>query len=412
MLSLAEADRRDREDPLAARRQQFLLPADKVYLDGNSLGALPAAVPAALARTVEAEWGTDLIESWNSHGWFDLARRVGERIAPLVGAAPGQVICADSISVNLFKLLATALALRPGRRTILVEAGDFPTDRYLAQGLAELLGHDRCRVRAVEAEGLVEAIDEDVAVLMLTEVNFRSGRRHDMRALSAAAQARGALALWDLAHSAGAMPVALDASGADLAVGCGYKFLNGGPGAPAYVYVAERHQGRVAQPLAGWFGHRAPFAFTDEYTPAPGVLCYQAGTPSVLALRALDAALDVFEGVEPAQLREKSLGLSSFFLDGLAASPAFPGVGVLTPADPERRGSQLSLTHRDGYALARALIEAGVIVDFREPDVVRFGFAPLYTSYRDVAIAVQTLAAILGECRQRARRFRERAPVT
>jgi kynureninase len=386
--------------------------ADAVYLDGNSLGALPVAVPERVAATLREEWGRDLISSWNRHHWIDLPRRVGEKIAPLVGAAPGQVLCCDSISVNLFKLLAAALALRPGRRTVLLEAEEFPTDRYIADGLAALLGPGRCRVRAAPATALEGALDGDCAVLLLSEVNYRSGRRHDMARLTAAAHDAGALALWDLAHSAGAMPVALDASGADLAVGCGYKFLNGGPGAPAFVYVAARHQAEAAQPLCGWLGHRAPFAFEAGYEPAPDVGRFQAGTPPILSLRALDAALDVFAGVSLDALRAKSLALGDCFL---AALGAFPGAGeltLLTPRTPAQRGSQLCLRHPEGYGVAQALIEAGVIVDFRAPDIVRFGFAPLYNRFADAVTAAVTLADILASGRYRDARFRRRAQVT
>ena len=411
-MSHDEAARRDREDALAPLREAFALPADTVYLDGNSLGALPKAVSARVQSLLADEWGQDLIASWNRHGWIDLPERVGEQVAPLVGAAPGQVLCCDSISVNLFKLLATALALRPGRRTILVEAGDFPTDRYLAEGLASFLGEARCRVREAAGDQLAAALDDDVAVLLVTEVNFRSGRRHDMAALTRAAHEAGALALWDLAHSAGAMPVQLDARGADLAVGCGYKFLNGGPGAPAFLYVARRHHDAVQQPLTGWLGHRSPFAFADRYEPAAGVLRYQAGTPSILALRALEAALSVFDGVALEDLRAKSLALSDFFLAAIDAEPACRAVTVLTPRAHGERGSQVSLAHPEGYAVAQALIEAGVIVDFRAPDIVRFGFAPLYNSFADAAAAARCLATVLAEERYRAERFQARARVT
>ncbi|KGE05107.1 kynureninase [Pseudohaliea rubra] len=407
-----EAARRDREDPLAPLREAFALPEGIVYLDGNSLGALPKAVPGRIRAMLKDEWGQDLIASWNCHGWIDLPQRVGERIAPLVGAAPEQVLCCDSISVNLFKLLATALALRPGRHTILVEAGDFPTDRYLTEGLAAFLGETRCRVREAPGDRLADALDDDVAVLLATEVNFRSGRRHAMDELTRAAHEAGALALWDLAHSAGAMPVALDACGVDLAVGCGYKFLNGGPGAPAFLYVARRHQNVVEQPLTGWLGHRDPFAFADRYQPAAGVLRYQAGTPSILALRSLEAALEVFDGIDLQALRAKSLALTDFFLAAVAAEPACEALTVLTPGDHGERGSQVSLAHPEGYAIAQALIEDGVIVDFRAPDIVRFGFAPLYNSFADAAAAARSLADVLAGARHRAERFRVRARVT
>ena len=314
-----QAARLDRDDPLRSMRDAFDLPEGKVYLDGNSLGALPRCVGERVQEVVGQQWGRDLITSWNVHDWVNLPLQVGEKIAPLVGAAPGQVICCDSISVNLFKLLATALALRSPRRVILTCAGDFPTDAYMGQGLQTLLGAQRCEMRAVAAENLADALDDSVAVLMLTEIDFRIGGRHDMRALTAAAHDCGALVLWDLAHSAGAIPVALDDCAVDMAVGCGYKFLNGGPGAPAFLYLAERHQNRVVQPLSGWFGHAAPFAFDPDYQAAPGIGCYQAGTPGIIGMQALDAALDLFAGVELSALRHKSLALTAFFMAGVAA---------------------------------------------------------------------------------------------
>ncbi|MEQ8517043.1 MAG: kynureninase, partial [Chromatocurvus sp.] len=359
------ATRLDRDDPLRGMRDAFDLPNGRVYLDGNSLGALPRCASERVREVVDQQWGRDLITSWNVHDWVNLPLRVGEKIAPLIGAAPGQVICCDSISVNLFKLLATALALRSPRRVILTCAGDFPTDAYMAQGLQSLLGADRCEIRAAAAGNLVQALDESVAVLLLTEVDFRSGMRHDMRALTAAAHDSGALVLWDLAHSAGAMPVALDDCGADMAVGCGYKFLNGGPGAPAFLYLAERHQGQVAQPLSGWFGHAAPFAFAPGYNPAPGIASYQAGTPGVIGMQALDAALELFVDVDPGSLRRKSLALTAFFMQGVAADAALSAMQVLTPAEDAQRGSQVSLRHPEAYAIAQCLIHDGVIVDFR-----------------------------------------------
>lgn len=407
-----QAARLDREDPLRALRDAFDLPDGRVYLDGNSLGALPRCAGERVREVVEQQWGRDLITSWNVHDWVGLPLRVGEKIAPLLGAAPGQVICCDSISVNLFKLLATALALNPSRRVILTCAGDFPTDAYMGQGLQSLLGEDRCEMRAVAADGLIEALDDSAAVLMITEVDFRSGLRHDMRALTDAAHACGALVLWDLAHSAGAMPVALDDCGVDMAVGCGYKFLNGGPGAPAFLYLARRHQGQVAQPLSGWFGHAAPFAFESGYEPAPGIASYQAGTPGVIGMQALDAALDLFADVGLDSLRRKSLALTGFFMQGIAADPALTTLQVLTPPEEARRGSQVSLRHAQAYAIAQCLIADGVIVDFRDPDIVRFGFAPMYNSFADAATALQRLSAAVSSEAWRDARYSQRARVT
>ena len=406
------AARLDRDDPLRELRDAFALPAGKVYLDGNSLGALPHCARERVQDVVEQQWGSDLITSWNSHDWVNLPLRVGEKIAPLIGAGPGQVICCDSISVNLFKLLATALALRAPRRTVLTCAGDFPTDAYMGQGLQALLGAGRCEMRAVPAAELAEALDESVAVLMITEVDFRSGLRHDMRELTAAAHDCGALVIWDLAHSAGAIPVALDDCAVDMAVGCGYKFLNGGPGAPAFLYLAQRHQNQVVQPLSGWFGHAAPFAFDPVYAPAAGISSYQAGTPGVIGMQALDAALDLFGDVEPDSLRRKSLALTAFFMEVLAATPALADMQLLTPTQDDRRGSQVSLRHPEAHAIAQCLIADGVIVDFRDPDIVRFGFAPLYNSFADAAVALERLSQVLSTGAYRQQRYRQRAQVT
>jgi kynureninase len=403
---------RDAADPLAALRERFALPEGKVYFDGNSLGALPRHVPQVIAGALAEQWGEDLISSWNRHDWIGLPERVGERIAPLVGAAAGQVLCCDSISVNLFKLLAAALALRPGRRVILTRDDDFPTDGYIAQGLASLLGDARCELRRVAAAGLEEALGEDVAVLLLTEVNYRSGERLPMAEVTDRAHSQGALVVWDLAHSAGALPVALDACDVDFAVGCGYKYFNGGPGAPAFLYVNRRHQTHCAQPLSGWLGHREPFAFSGAYRPADGVRRFQAGTPAVLSMLALEAALDVFDGVDLALLRRKSLDLSSYFLDQLQAACLLDTLDCVTPREPERRGSQISLRHPEAWGISQALIDAGVIVDFRAPDIVRFGFAPLYNSFSEVDDACRRLQALMQEQRYRDSRYAQRPAVT
>lgn len=411
-MSLSEAQRRDEQDSLAQLRTYFYLPDRKIYLDGNSLGALPKAVVEQVHTTITQEWGDALIGSWNTYGWIDLPQSLGEKIAPIVGAGPGQVLCCDSLSVNVFKLLATGLALRPNRKTILVEAQDFPTDRYIAEGLSQLMGADRCRVKAVPLEQIAQALDNDVAVMLLSEVNYRTGYRHDMAALTRCAHAVEALVCWDVAHSAGAMPVSFDQAEVDFGVGCGYKFLNGGPGAPAFLYVAKRHQNQVSQPLSGWLGHRQPFDFSASYQPADGVLRYQAGTPSIIAMRALEAALDVFDNVSLTALREKSLGLTEFFLLCLRNEPGFEHFGVLTPRDTERRGSHVAITHPAGFAIAQALIDAGVIVDFRAPDIIRFGFAPLYNSFDDAARAAAILGSIMTEHRYQEPRFQRRQKVT
>ena len=411
-MSIIEAQRHDKLDSLAHLRAHFQMPDNKVYLDGNSLGVLPKVVVARVQATLTEEWGQELISSWNTHHWIDLPQSVGEKIAPIVGAGPGQVLCSDSISINVFKLLATGLALRPDRNTILVEAQDFPTDRYIAEGLAQLIGPERCRVKAVPVDQLTQALTSDVAVMLLSEVNYRTGYKHDMAELTRSAHAVGALVCWDVAHSAGAMPVSFDQAEADFGVGCGYKFLNGGPGAPAFLYVAKRHQNQVSQPLSGWLGHRQPFDFKPSYQPADGVLRYQAGTPSVIAMRALEAALSVFNNVSLAALREKSLALSNFFLACLRAEAGSEYFGVLTPTDPQRRGSHVAITHPQGFAIAQALIEAGVIVDFRAPDIIRFGFAPLYNTFDDAARAVTVLSSIMSDERYLESRFQQRQKVT
>jgi kynureninase len=410
-LDRAVALARDADDPLAPFRDRFALPEGVIYLDGNSLGPLPKATPARLAAVAEAEWGRDLIRSWNAHSWIDLPRRVGDKIARLIGAREGEVVVADSTSVNLFKLMAAALRLRPERRTILSEAGNFPTDLYMAQGLAALLGKGH-ELRLVEAEAIPAALGPDVALLFLTEVDYRSGRRHDMAALTRRAHEAGALALWDLAHSAGALPVALDACEADLAVGCGYKYLNGGPGAPAFLYVAERLQAEFRSPLAGWLGHAAPFAFETEYRPAPGIARAICGTPPILSLAALEVGVDIALAADLALVRRKSEALTQLFIDLVEQDCAGLGLRLASPAEPERRGSQVSYAHQEGYAVMQALIARGVIGDFRAPDLLRFGFAPLYTRFADVFDAVGILRDILATAAWDRPEFKQRAAVT
>ncbi|MEM1403082.1 MAG: kynureninase [Pseudomonadota bacterium] len=402
----------DLSDTLAPMREEFLLPEDVVYLDGNSLGPLTRASKTAIDRVVSKQWGDDLISSWNRHGWIDLPERVGEKIAPLIGAAPGQVLCVDSISINLFKLLSAALALRPGRSTILLTENDFPTDGYVAEGLASLIGGDRCRLRRVSPASLTDALDEDVAVLMLTQVNYRTGELYSMEALTRAAHEAGALVLWDLAHSAGALPISLDACAADLAVGCGYKYLNGGPGSPAFVYVNQNHQAAIRQPLSGWLGHRSPFDFSPSYEPAAGVLQFQAGTPPIISLASLDAALDMFAAVDLESLREKSLALTSYFMERLSSVESLRDLRVLTPQDAGSRGSQVSVAHPQAWGISQALIEAGIIVDFRAPNIVRFGFAPLYNSFSDAQAALKELASIFESGRHEDSKFQQRPKVT
>lgn len=395
----------DVADPLAPFRDRFVLPEGVIYLDGNSLGPLPRATPARVAEVVTQEWGQSLIRAWNAHGWIDLAARVGEKIGRLIGAAPGSTIVADSTSINLFKLLAAALAERPDRRVILTEAGNFPTDLYVAEGLAALLdrGHVLRRVDDVAA-----ALDGTVAVLLLTHVNYRSGAMHDMAALTRAAHAAGALVLWDLSHSAGAVPLQLAADAVDLAVGCGYKFLNGGPGAPAFLSVAPHLQATLRLPLTGWLGHAAPFDFAPSYRPAAGVARTVVGTPPVLSLAALEVGVDLMLAAPMSALREKSQRLTQTFLDLMAGQ----GLQPLTPADPARRGSQVAFRHPQGYAIMQALIARGVIGDFRAPDILRFGLAPLYVRHTDIWDAVQQLRAVMQSGEWRRTEFQQRQAVT
>ncbi len=397
----------DAADPLAPYRDRFTLPEGVIYLDGNSLGALPKATPEAVRRVVEHEWGEGLIRSWNSAGWFEAARRVGAKIAPLIGAAPHEVIACDSTSVNLFKLIAAALQMRPGRRVVLSEPGNFPTDLYMiaglqAQGLAER--------RLAERGRLAEALDADVALLLLTHVHYKTGAMHDMAALTRAAHEAGALVLWDLSHSTGALPVDLNAVDADFAVGCGYKYLCGGPGAPAFAYVAERHHANLAQPLTGWFGHAAPFAFADDYQGAPGIERLLCGTSPVLGLAALEVGVELIAEIGVERLYGKSQALSEFFLECLTALDV--NLELVSPPGSDDRGSQLSFRHSNAYAICQALIARGVIGDFRDPDVLRLGFAPAYLSFADIAVAARHLAEVLASSAWQRTEFSQRAAVT
>lgn len=411
--SRPELEALDAADPLAQVRTRFQLPAGVVYLDGNSLGALPHHTEDRLVNVITRQWGRDLITSWNTHGWFDLAETVGDAIGRLVGAEPGQVVVCDSISVNLFKLLAAALRLRPGRTTILSERGNFPTDLYVAQGVTDLLGESvELRLVDPDVNELERALDTDVAVLMLTHVDFRTGRRLPMERLTHAAREAGALSLWDLAHTAGAMPVELDGCGADLAVGCGYKYLNGGPGAPAFAYVARRHHAALRGPVWGWMGHAAPFAFEPEYRPAQGVRQLLAGTPPILSLAALAAGVELFEGVDMHDVRTASVELTELFIELVEEQCAGHGLHLVSPRDPEERGSQVALAHDDGYPIMQALIDRGVVGDFRAPNLLRFGFAPLYIRRTDVWEAVTALRSVLDSEAWRDEKYSRRSAVT
>ena len=412
----------DRDDPLAPLRAQFELPAGVIYLDGNSLGALPRATADRVAQVVRQEWGTDLIRSWNAAGWMTLPQRVGDKIARLVGARPGELVVADSTSVNLYKVLSAALALQqadaPGRAAIVSERSNFPTDLYIAESLARQHG---CRLELLEPEDLLPRLRDgrgaDVALLMLTHVNYRSGRMHDMAALSGAAHAAGARTVWNLAHSAGAVPVDLHAAGADFAVGCGYKYLNGGPGAPAFVWAHPRHADRFWQPLSGWIGHAAPFEFTPDYRPAAGIARYLCGTPPVLSMAALECGVDTVLAAEPlggmAALRAKSLALTRLFADLVEQRCGGHGLRVVSPREDAARGSQVCLARDEcAYAIVQALIARGVIGDFRAPEVLRFGFTPLYIGFAEVWDAVEHLRQVLESGEWQQPRFAARAAVT
>lgn len=411
MISRADAADLDARDPIATARDLFHVPENLIYLDGNSLGLLPKTVQGRLATTVEEEWGEDLIGSWMINDWIGLPFRVGDKIGRLIGAGPGEVVVTDSTSVNLFKMLAAALQLTPGRSTIVTERTNFPTDVYIAQGLIELVGSNHS-LRPVTADEIVGAIDEHTAVVYVTHVNYLTGRMHDMAAITAAAHEAGAVTLWDLSHSVGAAPVELDAVDADLAVGCGYKYLNGGPGAPAFLYVARRHQDSVRPALSGWMGHAAPFEFAWDYHPAAGVGRHLVGTPPVLSMVALDEAVAVFDAVAFSDLWKKSLEMTRLFMELLDQECDGYGLDVLTPREPSMRGSQVSVSHPDGYGIVRAMIARGVIGDFRSPDVMRFGFAPLYLRYTDVWDGVAEMRAVLEAEEWNQPEFKSRAVVT
>jgi len=382
----------DQADPMAAFRARFTLPADTLYLDGNSLGAMPSNVPQRVLHAMTQEWAHGLIRSWNDADWYPAPLRTGARIAQLIGAQADEVVVADSTSVNLFKVLVAATRMRRERRVILAERGNFPTDVYIAQSVAEIAG---CELRSVEPEHIFDAIDDTVAVVSLTHVNYKTGQRYDMRALTERAHAHGVLIVWDLAHSAGAMPLELDQCEVDFAVGCGYKYLNGGPGAPSFVYVAQRHLAHLEQPLTGWHGHAKPFEFTHEYAPHAGIDRMLAGTAPMLAVIALEAALEAFDGVDMQVLREKSVALGQLFIDLFDQQLDGLGCELRSPRAAEQRGSQVSLAHPEGYAIMQALIARNIIGDFRAPDILRFGFTPLYLRYVDIWDTIAALRDII-----------------
>ncbi|NMM05435.1 kynureninase [Polaromonas sp.] len=423
-ISLQDCRALDAQDPLRALHGQFVLPEGLIYLDGNSLGALPKSAAARVADAVTQQWGQGLIRSWNSAGWIDAPQRLGDKIAQLVGAAPGEVVATDSTSINLYKVLSAALNIAaedaPGRKQVLSERSNFPTDLYIAEALCQARG---LQLLLVKAEDISTALSFDVAVLMLTHVNYRSGAMHDMAAVTQAAHQAGALAVWDLAHSAGAVPVDLHGDKADFAVGCGYKYLNGGPGAPAFVWAHPKHANRFWQPLAGWWGHAAPFDFTPDYRPAAGIARYLCGTQPILSMTALECGLDSVLAAQPlggmAALRRKSLALTDLFIELVEQRCAGHGLGLVTPREHAQRGSQVSFTRSNGgYAIVQALIARGVIGDFRagdggkQEDILRFGFAPLYIGFEDVWNAVEQLRQVLESSEWQQPEFNQKQAVT
>ena len=399
----------DEADPIGFARDRFVVPDGLVYLDGNSLGAMPRAVPDAVQDVVAGQWGQDLIASWNTNDWWSAPARLGASVARLVGAAEDEVLVADSTSVNLFKVLVAAARLRPDRQVLVIEPGNFPADLYIADSVGDLLGLE---VRRVDPLDLSSALGEDVAVVSYSHVDYRTGRAHDLAAITSAVQAAGALMVWDLSHSAGAMPVDLGASGADFAVGCTYKYLSGGPGAPAYVMAARRHHAAMQSPLPGWTGHARPFAMEGSFEPAPGIDRMRCGTPPMVSLLALEAGLTAFEGVSMQDVRARSLSLTRLFVELCDEVLAPLGFEVMTPRADHERGSQVSLSHALAYGVVQALIARGVVGDFRRPDVVRLGFAPLYVRHVDVVAAVEALVAVVEAGEERDQRYAVRTTVT
>ena len=399
-------------DSLSNLRESFSLPENVIYLNGNSLGPLQFRVKQRLKEVVDIEWGEDLITSWNKHGWMNLPDTVGEKIAPIIGASHGQVVCCDSISINLFKLLASAMQLRPNRTKILSQVDNFPTDLYVAEGLERMLGKSRCTLELCPSEDLTAAMTGEVSILLLSHVNFRDGSILDVADLTRRAHENGILVIWDLAHSAGVLSIALDDWDVDFAVGCGYKFLNGGPGAPSFLYVNRRLHGQFIQPLQGWMGHEKPFQFDQEFVPAAEIRQFVAGTPQILSLVALDSALEIFQDLDIVSLQEKASALSGYFLELVLKESDLDEFQLVSPTDPLKRGAQLSFSHPSAYAISRAWIEEGVIADFRAPNILRVGFSPMILSMKDIDLAVKKLIAVMQSRSFLEEKFQEKQNVT
>lgn len=413
MLNRALCEQLDRDDPLAAMRDAFELAPDLIYLDGNSLGPLPKAAKSRAREVIDREWGRDLIRSWNQHDWFQLPQRVGGKVAELIGAGEDEVVVTDSVGINLYKVLCAALNLQPTRKIILMEGSNFPSNNYIGQGIASA-SQDR-EVKFVEfaqSDQLLDALNEQVAVLCLTHVHYRTGRIHDMATITARAQELGIVVVWDLCHSTGALPVDLNGCHVDFAVGCTYKYLNGGPGSPAYLFAARRHHGVALQPITGWWGHDQPFALYRDYAPAAGVNQMLTGTQPVISLAVAEVGIDLFLEVDIKQVRQKSVDLCDLFIELVESRCPDAGFRLISPGDSNERGSQVSFDHTEGYAVMRALIDHQVIGDFRAPATMRFGFTPLYTRYVDVWDAVERLCVVMEAEMWREPRYQERGEVT
>lgn len=395
ILSREDFVKLDRQDPLAPLRREFHMPQGVIYMDGNSLGAMPKTASRRVREVTDHQWGDDLIKSWNTADWFNAPRRIGDKIAGIIGAEPGEVIATDSVCINLFKALSAALVINADRSVIVMEGSNFPTDNYVAQGLVAFLGREH-RIRFVEKDGIMDAIENRVAVVSLTDVHYKTGHRLDMKAITARAHQHGALTVWDLCHSAGALPVDLNEARADFAVGCGYKYLNGGPGAPGFIFVAKRHHNNVQQPLTGWWSHRAPFDFTRDYEIGTGIQRMLCGTQPIISLCALEAGVDIMARADIHHIRDKSKRMGDLFIAAVEQKCADYGFSLASPRHADERGSQVSLSHGNGYAIMQALIARGVIGDFRAPDILRFGLTPLYLRYVDVWNAVHILSDIMA----------------
>jgi kynureninase len=411
-MNTDELKQLDAADPLRHLQEAFDIPEDTIYLNGNSLGPLCRASRERINEVINEQWRSDLIASWNKHSWIDLPLITGNKIAPLIGARQGQVVSCDSVSVNLFKLLSTALMLRPECEIILTLQDNFPTDLYIAEGLSRFLGDARLKVRSLNLEDLHLALDSTPAIVMLTQVNFRDGSALDIAAITRKAQSNGSLVIWDLSHSVGVMPLEMDRWNVDFAVGCGYKYLNGGPGAPAFLYVAERHLPHSEQALQGWMGHKAPFEFRPEYDASEGIERFLSGTPPIISLAALDAALELFDGTDSTLLRKKSAALAETFLILKAQYPELDELQLVSPADPELRGAQLCFSHEKAYWICQALVERRLFADFRNPDVLRLGFSPLFLSFSGLHDAIYLLARVMREKSYENHKFAKKGKVT